>query len=211
MRTNVYVDGFNLYYRALRGTAYKWLDLRKLAETLLPTATVNHICYFTARIDARPDDPSQPQRQQVYLRALQTLPGFQAHFGTFRTRIKRRPLAVHRTGMPKHVDVINTEEKGSDVNLATRLLADGFNGVYEQALVISNDSDLASAIKCVRDDLRVRVGVASPDRTNSIQRSLKEAATFVMTIRAHHLRDCQLPNTLQDASGMIRKPPRWTV
>jgi hypothetical protein len=27
MRVRVYVDGFNLYYRALRGTPYKWLDL----------------------------------------------------------------------------------------------------------------------------------------------------------------------------------------
>jgi hypothetical protein len=27
MRTVVYVDGFNLYYGALRGTPFKWLDL----------------------------------------------------------------------------------------------------------------------------------------------------------------------------------------
>ena len=26
-RTYVYADGCNLYYRALRGTKYKWLDL----------------------------------------------------------------------------------------------------------------------------------------------------------------------------------------
>ena len=32
--TNVYVDGFNLYYRALKDTPFRWLDLRKLAETL---------------------------------------------------------------------------------------------------------------------------------------------------------------------------------
>ncbi len=34
---NVYVDGFNLYYGALKRTPYKWLDLGKLAEILLPT------------------------------------------------------------------------------------------------------------------------------------------------------------------------------
>jgi hypothetical protein len=27
LRTNVYVDGFNLYYGCLKGTPYKWLDL----------------------------------------------------------------------------------------------------------------------------------------------------------------------------------------
>lgn len=35
MRAYVYVDGFNLYYRALRGTTYKWLNIRALAESLL--------------------------------------------------------------------------------------------------------------------------------------------------------------------------------
>ena len=40
MRTSVYVDGFNLYYRALRGTPYKWLDLKQLVSNLLAP---NHI------------------------------------------------------------------------------------------------------------------------------------------------------------------------
>ncbi len=47
---NVYIDGFNLYYGALKRTPYKWLDLRKLAETMLPTDTVQEVHYFTARI-----------------------------------------------------------------------------------------------------------------------------------------------------------------
>ena len=32
MRTRVYVDAFNLYYGALRGTPYKWLDLDALYQ-----------------------------------------------------------------------------------------------------------------------------------------------------------------------------------
>ena len=73
--TNLYVDGFNLYYRALRDTPFRWLDLRQLGETLFPEDTVNSICYFTARLHARPDNPNQPRRQLIYLRALDTLPG----------------------------------------------------------------------------------------------------------------------------------------
>lgn len=34
--TYVYIDGFNLYYRALKGTPYKWLDLERLCGLLLP-------------------------------------------------------------------------------------------------------------------------------------------------------------------------------
>lgn len=54
MRTNVYVDGFNLYYGALRGTLYKWLDIRRMCELLLPSHTIARIKYFTARISATP-------------------------------------------------------------------------------------------------------------------------------------------------------------
>ena len=89
MITNLYIDGFNLYYRALKDTPFRWLDLRKLAETLFPQDTINRVCYFTARLDARPSNPAQPQRQQAYLRALATLPGFDAYYGVFRSGVKR--------------------------------------------------------------------------------------------------------------------------
>jgi len=30
MKTTIYIDGYNLYYGALRNTAYKWLDIVRL-------------------------------------------------------------------------------------------------------------------------------------------------------------------------------------
>ena len=54
MITNLYIDGFNLYYRALKDTPFRWLDLRRLAEILFPEDAINRVCYFTARLDARP-------------------------------------------------------------------------------------------------------------------------------------------------------------
>ena len=54
MLTNVYVDGFNLYYGAVRGTPYKWLDIRRLCEVLLPRNDIREVHYFTAIVkDAR--------------------------------------------------------------------------------------------------------------------------------------------------------------
>jgi predicted transcriptional regulator len=64
MRTAIYVDGFNLYYRALKGTPYKWLNLEALARHMLrPTNQITAVKYFTARVSARPNDPDQPVRQ----------------------------------------------------------------------------------------------------------------------------------------------------
>ncbi len=77
MITNVYVDGFNLYYRALKDTPFRWLDLRKLAATLFPDDTIRGVHYFTARLDARRGNPGQAQRQLIYIRGLSTLRGEQ--------------------------------------------------------------------------------------------------------------------------------------
>jgi hypothetical protein len=69
---NVYVDGFNLYYSALRWRFpdCKWLDVRKLAELLLPNDDIAEVKYFTAHVSSEPDNPNQHRRQQSYLRAL---------------------------------------------------------------------------------------------------------------------------------------------
>jgi len=119
---NVYVDGFNLYYGALKGTSHKWLDLDALFRTLVPTHEIKRIRYFTARISARRDNPGSPTRQDTYLRALRTLPNVSIHLGKFLQSSVRMPLASPKLGGPKTVEVLKTEEKGSDVNLATYLL-----------------------------------------------------------------------------------------
>jgi uncharacterized LabA/DUF88 family protein len=209
VKTNVYVDGFNLYYRALKDTQFKWLNLRKLAEVLFPNDSICQICYFTALLDARPKDPGQPRRQLVYLRALNTLAGLHVYYGSFRSRTKFRPLETPIDGLPPFVQIRDSEEKGSDVNLVTRLLVDGFNQKYEQAVVISNDSDFASAIRYVRDGLGLRVAVVNPDYSNSVHKDLREAATYVKRIWKSHLRRSQFPSNLQDAHGTIKKPSLW--
>ena len=112
MITNLYIDGFNLYYRALKDTPFRWLDLRRLAETLFPQDSINRVSYFTARLDVRPGNPGQAQRQLIYLRALATLPRFDSYFGVFRSGVKRRPLAESVPGLPTHVLVRDSEEKG---------------------------------------------------------------------------------------------------
>ncbi len=209
MITNVYIDGFNLYYRALKDTPFRWLDLRKLAEILFPRDTIHRVCYFTALLDVRPANPGQAQRQLIYLRALATLPGLDVHYGTFRSGVRRRPLAEPAPGLPTHVLVRDSEEKGSDVNLATRLLVDGFSGEYEQAVIVSNDADFATAMRYVRDDLSLRVTLVNPDAGNPSPRDLSNSATYVRRLWRSHLRRSQLPDTLTDEVGAITKPTGW--
>ena len=209
MLTNFYIDGFNLYYRALRNTPFRWLDLRKLAEMLFPNDDIRRICYFTALLNERPDNSGQPWRQLTYLRALETLPGFEIHYGTFRPRVKTRRLAEPIPGRPEYVRIMDSEEKGTDVNLGTRLLVDGFTNVYQQAVIVSNDSDLASPMRYVRDELGLKVTVVNPDNNNYTHRDLEDAATYVKRLRKSHLRRSQFPPTVADAQGRITKPAGW--
>ncbi len=211
MKTNVYIDGFNLYYRAVKGTNYKWLDLLALSGALLPSHEINRIRYFTAQSLSLPDDPNVPVRQAAYIRALGTIRNLTIHLGQFRRRTRSRPLVTPIPGLPTFVRISDFEEKGSDVNLATYLLIDGYEGDYEQAVVISNDSDLALPIAMVRDKLKFPIGIVNPnvDQSANTPTELSQAATFSRRIRRNTLRNCQFPQTLTDSNGTIRKPAGW--
>lgn len=201
------MDGFNLYYRALRGTPHRWLDIRKLSRLLLPQHRINRIRYFTAVVSSRPNDPNQAQRQQTYLRALRTIPELSIHYGHFLAKTKRRPLAQPPETGSRIVEVLDTEEKGSDVNLATYLLLDGFEDDYEMAVVISNDSDLELPIRMSNTRLGKRVGVFDPSRKRSF--TLYSAASWYRPLRRGPLSASQFMDTLSDRSGPFTKPIGW--
>ena len=145
MITNLYVDGFNLYNRAVKNTPFKWLDLRKLAETLFPADDIQRICFFTALVQVTPQRPHADRAASIVsARSRHAAGPGRSIFGEFRERIKHQAAGQAETGRSRRTcDIRDTEEKGSDVNLATRLLVGGFTGDYEQAVVVSNDSDLA--------------------------------------------------------------------
>jgi NYN domain len=205
----VYVDGFNLYYGCLKGTSYKWLDLETLCALLLPGYDVKRIRYFTARISGRPERPDSPTRQDTYLRALASRATVTIHYGKFLRSTVRMPLAAPQPGGSKTVEVIKTEEKGSDVNLATYLLLDAFRNDSNVAVVISNDSDLCEPIRIVQDEFKVPVGLLIPHRRPSeALRRLKPA--FVKQIRRGPLSASQFPDKLTGPGGRtISKPLAW--
>ena len=209
LRTFVYVDGFNLYYGCLRRTPYRWLDLEQLARNLLPADKhdIRRIKYYTAHISARPGDPDQPTRQLLYLRALGTLPLVEIHFGHYLSHRVRMPLADPPLHGPRSVEVIKTEEKGSDVNLATHLVADAFEDRYDAAVLVTNDSDLEAPAKLVHVRLKKLVGILNPHQKQAV--ALQRVAAFSKPIREGVLRVSQFPPQLQDRVGAFTKPQSW--
>lgn len=121
------------------------------------------------------------------------------------------PLETPTPGIPNPIKVIKTEEKGSDVNLATHLLWDGFRNDYEVAVVISNDSDLLEPIRIVRRELSKSIGilnpVLAPHRKPSYQ--LRQEADFFREVSPNLLAACHFPPTMTDSNGTITKPASW--
>ncbi|MBF4577844.1 NYN domain-containing protein [Frondihabitans sp. VKM Ac-2883] len=210
----VYVDGFNLYKGQLESRpANKWLDLVALFDDVLDDFEVAQVHYFTARIKGRmnPEDPHAPDRQDVYIRALRTLNRltvhddslFTVHHGHAREWVdgkEQPPLTRHH--------VYKVQEKGSDVKLATQLLLDAFDGLADNYVVVSSDSDLARPIEVVRGRFGARVGVLYPrdERTK-----LFEAAgiDFSLYLRPSFAARNQMPDVVHTAKRPARRPAAW--
>lgn len=214
--TNVYIDGFNLYF-AIKRTNYKWLDLSALCTRLLPGKNINKIFYFTAIVKARTHDPNAPVRQGIYLRALRTIPNLkihdEGHFVDRKRLLPQYPYAYQQlnpTKPPQSVQVMKTEEKGSDVNLASRLLVDCFSNAFNDAVVISNDADLTMPIRLVTQQYGKDVMTINPNRRRYLSRQLIGVATsYLPTINMGVYSSCQFPSTLTDSNGQFSKPLAW--
>ena len=226
MKTHVYIDGFNLYYGLLRGTPYKWLDLERFCDQLLPKNDIQKIYYFTAKVDARPNDPDQPTRQLAYLNALSALARVELHYGSFMSSVVSQAVVesdpntgrwLRANGKPilktdAAGDVVKSwvfksEEKGSDVNVAAHLLRDAYRGHCACAVIISNDSDLLTPIRMAKADCGMTIGLVPPRAKGSVE--LKALADFKIDPRVHHLAGAQLPDVVATAMGNIQKPATW--
>jgi uncharacterized LabA/DUF88 family protein len=187
LKTNVYVDGFNLYYGCVKDTPHRWLDLAALCKRLLPNNTINRIRYFTALVTPRPSDPQQRMRQEIYLRALRTIP----NLTLYTSRFLASKVWMKRADGLGYVEVLKSEEKGSDVNLASSLLIDCYRSDCDIAVVVSNDSDLVFPMEHVKRYLGKIIGVVNPHKRPS--RELFALANFFKSIRRSALAESQFP------------------
>ena len=203
LKTNVYIDAFNLYYGCLRKTPYRWLDLAALCSKMLTNNRIERIRYFTALVTPRPGDPQQRNRQEIYLRALRTIPNLTIHTGRY---LSNKIWMMRANGAGK-VEVLKSEEKGSDVNLASYLLIDAYRSKCDVAVIVSNDSDLVFPIEHIKQHVGKIIGILNPHKRPS--RELFPLANFYKQIRPKALAACQFPNTLTDALGQFHKPPNW--
>jgi hypothetical protein len=109
---------------------------------------------------------------------------------------------------PNVVRVFKTEEKGSDVNLATHLLHDAYRNNFDVAALITNDTDLCEPIRIVAQELQKVVGLLTPVPKPAT--SLARYAAFCLHIREQHLAAAQFPDPVRLPGGkVIPRPTTW--
>ncbi len=103
--------------------------------------------------------------------------------------------------------VIKTEQKGSDVNLAVHLLNDAWLDKYDCAVVVTNDSDLAEAMRLVKEHHGQKLlGLVTPGERKT-SKQLQQHAYFVRKVRREALAKTKLPPPIPGTT--IHKPPQW--
>jgi uncharacterized LabA/DUF88 family protein len=195
-RVVCFIDGLNLYHAisALGRPELKWVDLRNLSKVFLQSHSeeLSKVFYFSAYADHVAE--SSQKCQKAYIRALE-LTGVAPVLGHFKEKTRKCPSCSHRW--------VGHEEKETDVNVALFLLNLAYQDAFDRALLISNDSDLAPAIRMVRQYFPHKriTTVAPPHYFHS--RELIQASTDKTKVRINHLERCLFPPIVADASRLI--------
>lgn len=224
MKTNIYVDGTNLFYGCLKNSPHKWLDLKKLlfdhvVHEQTPSATLGQIKYYTADIKSKVASRGETSRQaqERYHRALEAYrPDELSIIKGFYSLRWANPLAYrHPPDKAERHEVWRLEEKQTDVNIAIDSYRDAARGAINQVVFVSNDADLARALMAIREDFgdRVTIGVIHPLRKGSRRVASRSLTQWSHWTRRYFLDEeldaSHLPDVIPRRRKAIKKPDHW--
>ncbi|NGX32747.1 MAG: 6-hydroxy-3-succinoylpyridine 3-monooxygenase HspA [Candidatus Anoxychlamydiales bacterium] len=192
-----FIDGFNLYHAInnLNQSHLKWLNLHSLSKTFIKSKSeiLSKVFYFSAWVNHR--NKAAQYRQKCYVNALKIM-GVNTILGHFKRKDRKCPKCFSKwTGH---------EEKETDVNIALYLLDLAYQDAFDRAVIISNDSDLAPAIRLVKKlfPKKCITTIAPPYCYHSNE--LIKASSDKSKIRIKHLERCLLPEVVTDSSKLIK-------
>lgn len=195
VRVVAYIDGFNLYHAIhnLRRDDLKWIDLRQLMECFIDPQNqeIVAIYYFSAIAEWLPEPA---KRHKLFIDA-QKLVGVTPILGSFKE--KERSCKKCGASWKGH------EEKQSDVNIAVWMVQEAFKDNYDEAFLVSQDSDIAPALRLIRELPKARrIKVIAPPRLRH-SKELAQYAHKTPTIKMIHLERSRLPEYVRGEAGQI--------
>ena len=161
------------------------------------------------------DDPASTQRQRIYLQALRvTYPSMLKIIEVRMVASKpyqRLVKPIELMPQLKVVQVFSFTEKKTDVNIAADLIRGAWKGIFDQAVICSNDSALEGALAAIREDHpRIRVGIVAPILAAShrhISGDLARYADWKKILSIAHISKSQLPKSIPNTR--LERPATW--
>jgi uncharacterized LabA/DUF88 family protein len=172
--------------------------------------------YYTApMLGKMSDDLESPIRQRRYLQALRKMhpigltliEGRIVASTPFQRLIRPIPEAPHL----QKVQVLDFNEKKTDVNIASDMINGAWLKTYDQAVLCSNDSDLEGALRSIKEHHpHIRIGLVAPisgDDPRKISSDLARFSDWKKILSTTHLSRSQLPDRIP--SSHLAKPAAW--
>lgn len=214
-----FVDGFNLFHSLdstnLYGNKtyfhrYKWLNLVKLAQSLLTKDKVlKRVRYYTTI--AKWKSQASQIRHKNYIKALENTDLVDVSYGLFRKKTKHCFRFDKSYCLQANCDGIlpNIQEKRIDVKIAVDLIKYAYADEFDTAIILSGDSDYIPSIEYVMSVFSNKlIGIAVPPGRKA--QELENTVNFSIKIKEHHLKTCQFENTVKLNNGYILYcPPQW--
>jgi uncharacterized LabA/DUF88 family protein len=221
--TIVYIDGYNLYYGRLKSNGFKWIDVYHLVETICkvqdPTSNIIKVKYFTAPVRTKFSSHGQEanKSQDSYHKALKEIRGESIEIIKGFHTVEKGNAAKYNNPIDliDRVDIWDFEEKQTDVNIAMHMYRDAFNDNCTQQVLVSNDSDLESALKFIKEDKpKIVLGLIIPKANNIQGRPVtKYLDKYSDWTRKYILDDeCEkslMPDKVPTKKKCIFKPSYW--
>lgn len=197
-----YVDGYNLYHGMMDKNnsipddksefplrKYLWLNLYSFILSYFQKYyTLEKIHYFTAPVR---DNPSSLRRQEIYLKALESIPHLEIHMG-------------------KHViSGGKYSEKQTDVKIALQMYIDAINEDVDCIVLVSADSDQVPTIKKIIElnkGIEIRA-IFPPSRKSD---DLRKIIRICHKTKYKRLRAHQFPNSVSTDKFTVNKPKEWS-
>ncbi len=170
--------------------------------------------YFTARVNYDPAEPTAQMRQSIYLSALAAyrpeLCTIEGYYKRFRARYPFAKEPCKSCNKVSAATVWKTEEKRSDVNIASQMFIDHMEKNFDCIVLVSGDTDLIAPLHYLKKRTGKSVIVFNPHERPSEE--LRAVSTYYKHIPRDLPAKCQLPDVIPVGTHgrTIHRPAAWT-
>lgn len=174
-RVMIFIDGSNLYHLLKANFNRTNIDLEKLSHKLAGSSGKLIRVYYYNAIVSKKFEAERFYDQQAFYNSIEAIPYFEMRLGH-----------LVYSGWPQS----RPYEKGTDVMLATDMVAHAFRHNFDTAILVASDNDYLGALQVVKDvGKNIEVVLVGKD-DNASSMPLRKSADDIIVADEIYLRDC---------------------